>query len=79
MPFVCQMAVDTGINASVMGTLINVCANLAFLTYSGSVFASLILSREEITQKFIWTKGLATMIIFMVVASVTGIALSYVL
>ena len=79
MPFVCQLALDTGINASVMGTLINVCANLAFLTYSGSVFASLILSREEITQKFMWTKGLATMVIFMAVASVLGIGLSYVL
>lgn len=79
MPFVCQMALESGINPSVMGTLINVCANLAFLTYSGSVFASLILSREEITQKFIWTKGLATMVIFMVVASGIGIVLSYVL
>ena len=79
MPFVCQMALDSGINPSVMGTLINVCANLAFLTYSGSVFASLILSREEITQKFMWTKGLATMVVFIVVASVLGIGLSYVL
>ena len=79
MPFVCQMALDSGINPSVMGTLINVCANLAFLTYSGSVFASLILSREEITQKFMWTKGLVTMVIFMVVATATGIGLSYIL
>ena len=79
MPFVCQMAQNSGINPSVMGTLINVCANLAFLTYSGSVFASLILSREEITQKFMWTKGLVTMVIFMVIAALSGIVLSYVL
>ena len=79
MPFVCQMALGSGINPSVMGTLINVCANLAFLTYSGSVFASLILSREEITQKFMWTRGLVTMAVFMVVAAILGILLSYAL
>lgn len=79
MPFVCQIALQNSINPSVMGTLINVCANLAFLTYSGSVFASLILSRKEITQKFMWTKGLFTLVIFMVVASGMGIVLSYAL
>ena len=79
MPFVCQMALNSGINPSVMGTLINVCANLAFLTYSGSVFASLILSREEITQKFMWTRGVVTMAVFMVVAAILGILLSYAL
>ncbi|MCD8046101.1 MAG: hypothetical protein LUE90_05620 [Clostridiales bacterium] len=79
MPFVCQMELDTGISASVVGTLINVCANMAFLTYSGSVYASLILGRKEITQKFMWTRGLITMIMFIAVAIVLGIGLCYIL
>lgn len=68
-----------GIYIGVMGTLINCCANMAFLTYSGSVFASLILGREEINQKFIWSKGLITLAVFMIVTIVVGIGLSYIL
>ena len=79
MPFVAQLAIDTGINPGVMGTLINCCANMAYLTYSGSVFASLILGREEINQKFIWSKGIITLAVFMVVTIVAGIGLSYIL
>lgn len=79
MPFTADIALKTGINVGVMGTIINVCAGMAFLTYSGSVWASLILSREEIEQKFIWSKGLMIMAIFSVITSILGIVLSYVL
>ena len=62
-----------------MGAIINICAGMAFLTYSGSIWASLILSRAEIDQKFIWSKGLMILGLFLIVASGSGIVLSYVL
>ena len=79
MPFTAAIALKTGINVGVMGAIINICAGMAFLTYSGSIWASLILSRAEIDQKFIWSKGLMILGLFLIVASGSGIVLSYVL
>ncbi|MCI9150408.1 MAG: FAD-dependent oxidoreductase [Lachnospiraceae bacterium] len=79
LPFVCQMQVERGVSATVMVTLFGICANLAYLTATGSVYSSLIISREEIDAKWLWTKGLIVLAGFMVVASVVGIILSYIL
>lgn len=79
MPFTAELAMAGGFNPSVMGTVMNICNSAAYLTYSGSVFASLILGRDEIDQKFIWTKGVITLCMFIATVIVLGIILSYVL
>lgn len=79
LPFVCQMQVGSGVSASVMATLFGICANMAYLTAAGSVYSSLIISREEIAAKWLWSKGLTVLVGFMAVVAVVGIILSYVL
>ena len=79
LPFVCQMQLDYGISASVMGTIFNVCANMAYLTAAGSIYSSLILGREEMDTKWIWTKGLVVLCGFMIVTICVGLVLCYLL
>ena len=79
LPFAAEIALEKGINVGVVGTLISLSAGPAFITYSGSVWASLILSREEIDQKFVWTKGLLVLFLFLALTSVLGIGLTYTL
>lgn len=78
-PFVCEMAATSGINPSVILTVVNCCANVAYLTVAGSVNAAYLLGREEITQKFIWTKGVIVLCAYMVFQYAVGMVFSYVL
>ncbi len=50
----------------------------AFMTNGAIAYAPLLLGRKEMTGKFIWSKGLVTNILFVVVASVLCILLGYV-
>lgn len=50
----------------------------AFLTNGAIAYAPLLLGRKEITNKFIWSKGVVTNVIFVVVASVICIVFGYV-
>ena len=77
-PFVCEMAATSGINPSVILTVANCCANIAYLTVAGSVNAAYLFARPEINQKFIWTKGLLVMCIYMVWQYLVGMILSFV-
>lgn len=79
-PFICEMSANgTLFNPFVILTVANVCANVAYLTVAGSVNAAYLLNREEISQKFIWTKGFALLCVFMVWVYIMGMALSYIL
>lgn len=78
MPFTAELALSHSFNPSVMGTIMNICNSAAYLTYSGSVFAALLLGRDEIDQKFVWSKGVITLILFIAVVIILGIVLSYV-
>jgi len=77
-PFVCEMAKTTGINPSVILTVVNCCANVAYLTVAGSVNAAYLFARPEITQKFIWTKGVIVTCIYMVWQYIIGMILTFV-
>ena len=50
----------------------------AFMTNGAIAYATLLLGREEMTNKFIFTKGLVTNGIYIVVASVICIIFGYI-
>ena len=68
VPIVCGM-MEQGIkiDPTVTLTVISTCASVAFLFPSGSVAAAYILGREEIDKKFLFTKGVAVLAIYMLV------------
>ena len=78
-PFVCELAQTTNINPDVILVISCLCANYAFWTVAASVNAAFVLSRPEISQKFIWTKGVQTTCVFMVVAYIVGMIFTYIL
>ena len=79
LPFVCELAVSNGISASVVATMINLAANMAFLTYAGTIYSSLLLNRPEIDQKWVWTKGIRAVPVYIVCLFGVSMLLSYVL
>lgn len=79
MPFVCQMQLDSGISASVTAATMSLCANMAFLTYAGTVYAALLLDREEIDNRFIWHDAIKVIPVFIVVVYVIALGCSYIL
>ncbi len=79
LPFVCQLAQTEGISASVIATVVNMSANMAFLTYASTITASLLLGRPEIEQKWIWSKGVRVVPVFIVVLFCVSMVLCRVL
>lgn len=67
-PIVCIMIAEQGIaaNPTVVLTVISACASVAYMTVSGSVNAAYLLGREEISQKFVFTKGTIVLCLYMV-------------
>jgi len=78
-PFVCELAQTTGINPDVILIISNLCSGYAFWTVAASTNAAFILSRPEIDQKFVWTKGVQVTAVFMVVAYAMGMLFTYIL
>lgn len=78
-PFVCELAQTTGINPDVILIISNLCSSYAFWTVAASTNAAFILSRPEITQKFVWTKGVQVTGVFMAVAYILGMLFTYIL
>ncbi len=78
-PFVCELAATTGINPDVILIISNICSGYAFWTVAASTNAAFILSRPEIDQKFIWTKGVQVTCVFMAVCYVMGMLYTYIL
>ncbi len=68
-PFAAAFA-DSGINVSVIGAAIAYSSMFAYLTYAAAGPAPILLGREGIETKFIWSKGLITLVIYIVVATV---------
>ena len=79
MPFACNLQINSGINGSVLGAAIIFCGQVAFMTYGAMVYAALLLDREEIDQKFIWTRGAITIGIYIVVGSILFTLFGYIL
>lgn len=57
----------------------NICSGYAFWTVAASTNAAFILGRPEITPKFVWTKGVQTTVLFMVICYICGMAFTYIL
>ena len=68
-PFVAAYAAQ-GINISVVGAAIAYSSMFAYMTYAAAGPAPLLLGKEGISNKFIWSKGLFTMVVYIVVATV---------
>ncbi len=79
VPFACVMATTVGINASVLGAAIVFSAQYAFLTYGSMVYAALLLSREEMDKRFIFTKGWCAIGAYIIAATLVFGICGYVL
>ncbi len=79
IPIACSMQLAGQGNATVLAVATILSAMCAFLTYGAIAYASLLLGREEMTNKFIWTKGVITMFMYIVVASAVCILFGYIL
>ena len=77
-PFVVQYA-EAGINVSVIGAAIAYSSMFAYLTYAAAGPAPILLGREGIENKFIWTKGLFTLVLYIVTATVVFSLMGYIL
>jgi len=65
------------ISPSVVLTVLSSCAVVAWMTVSGSVNAAYLLNRKEITQKFLFSKSLVVMGIFLVWQYIVAMVLNF--
>ena len=79
LPFVCELSLKNGVNASVVAAMINLAANMAFLTYAGTIYASLLLNRPEIDQKWVWSKGIKAVPVYVICLFGVSMILAYIL
>ncbi len=80
VPFACSMAMATGaVNPSVLGAAIIFSGQCAFQTYGAMVYAALFLSRKEVDQRFVWTKGTMTVGFYILAATVVFSICGYIL
>ena len=77
IPLACTLQMEGRGNATVLGAATILSGLCAFLTYGSIIYASLFLGREEVTRKFVFTKGVVTNIIFIVICSLISIGCGY--
>lgn len=77
-PFAAQYA-DAGINITVIGTAIAFTSMFAYLTYAAAGPAPLLLGKEGIESKFVWSKGVLALVIYAAAATVVFSLLGYIL
>ena len=68
-PFTIAFA-QGGVNVSVIATAIAFSSMFAYITYAAAGPAPIFLGKEGITPKFVWTKGLAMLPVYIIVATV---------
>lgn len=78
IPLACTMQMNGSGNATILGVATILSSMCAFMTNGAIAYAPLMLGREEMTTKFMFTKGLATNAIYIVVASVICIVAGYI-
>lgn len=78
IPLACAMQMAGGGNATALGTAATVSGMCAFLTNGAIAYAPILLGREEMTKKFIFSKGVVTNLIFIVVATVLTVVTGYI-
>ena len=78
IPLACSMQIAGGGNATILGVATILSAMCAFMTNGAIAYAPIMLGREEMTTKFMFTKGLVTNAIYIVVASLICIVTGYI-
>ena len=78
IPLACTMQMEGRGNATILGVATILASMCAFLTNGAIAYAPILLGREEMTSKFIFTKGVVTNILFIVLASLICIVGGYV-
>ena len=59
--------VEAGYDITILAVAISLSSMVAYLTYASSGQAAILLGRENMNNKFIWTYGIAAMVIYAVV------------
>ncbi|HWP50282.1 MAG TPA: hypothetical protein VN626_01165 [Clostridia bacterium] len=77
IPLACTLQINNEGNASILGVATILSGLCAFLTNGAIAYAPIMLGREEMTNKFIFTKGVVTNVIFIVVTSFLCIVFGY--
>jgi len=70
---------NAGINVSVIGAAIAYSSMFAFMTYAAAGPAPILLGREGIETKFIWSKGVFTLLLYIVTATVVFSLMGFIL
>lgn len=78
IPLACAMQAHGGGNATALGCAATLSGMCAFLTNGAIAYAPLLLGREEKTKKFIFTKGVVTNVIFIVLTTVIVVVAGYI-
>lgn len=78
IPLACTMQMNGTGNATILGVATILSSMCAFLTNGAIAYAPIMLGREEMTTKFMFTKGIVTNIIYIVIASVICIVAGYI-
>lgn len=78
IPLACALQKSGGGNATVLGAATILSGMCAFLTNGAIAYAPIMLGREEMTNKFIFTKGIVTNGIFIVICSAVCILSGYI-
>lgn len=77
IPIACTLQIAGAGDATVLGVATIVSSMCAFLTNGAIAYAPIMLGREEMNNKFMLTKGIVTVLIYIVVASVICILFGY--
>lgn len=78
IPLACTFQMEGTGNATILGVATILASMCAFLTNGAIAYAPVMLGREEMTTRFMFTKGVVTAVIFMVVASLICIVAGYI-
>lgn len=78
IPLACTLQMNGAGNATVLGVATILPSMCAFLTNGAIAYAPIMLGREEMTTKFMFTKGTQTAVMFIVEASILCILFGYV-
>lgn len=79
IPIACTLQMRGSGNATVLGTAIIMSSMCAFLTNGATAYAPLMLGREEMTTRFIFTKGVIVNAAYIVLASLICIVMGLLL
>ena len=78
IPLACTMQMNGSGNATILGVATILSSMCAMLTNGAIAYAPLMLGREEMTNKFMFTKGLVTVFLYIVIASLICILFGYI-